>query len=99
MDVFISGAAGRAAFVKGTEIFFVNLDRPTKKITFGDDRRAGASVCRVLAESPDMRRLSVDTENEGLLALLAESDKDSALRIFEIAIDFEDAPDLAVEAA
>lgn len=98
MDVFISGAAGRAVFVKGTEVFYVNLDRPTEKSQIGDGRLVGAAVCRALAESPDMRRLSRESEQEGMLALLAESNKDSALRIFEIALDFEDDPDFALDA-
>ncbi len=38
MDVFISGAACRAVFAKGTEVFYVNLDRPTDKRQKVDDR-------------------------------------------------------------
>ena len=98
MDVFVSGAASRAVFVRGTEVFYVNLDRPTEKIKIGDGRLVGAAVCRALAESPDMRRLSLEDEQDGMLALLGESNNDSALRIFEIALDFEDDPDFALEA-
>ena len=73
MEVFISGAACRAVFVEGTEAFYVSLDRPTEKVKLGDGRLLGPAVCRALAESPDMQRLSVNSEKEGLLALLAES--------------------------
>ena len=98
MDVFISGAAGRAVFVKGTEAYFINLDRPMERISIGDDRLIGAAVFRALSDSSDVRQLSCETEKEGLLALLTESNKDSALRIFEIAIDCSDDPELAIDA-
>ena len=98
MDVFISGAVCRAVFVEGTEMFYTNLDRPTEKIQIGDGRLPSAAICRVLAESPDMQQISLQSVEEGMLALLAESNKDSALRIFEIALDYEDDSDLALDA-
>lgn len=98
MDVFVSGAACRAVFVQGTEVFYINLDRPMEKVPMGDERLIGSAVFRALADSPDIQRLSVATEQEAMLALLDMCNKDSALRLLEIALDSEDDPHLALDA-
>ncbi len=98
MDMYLSGAACRAVFVDGITTFYVNLDRPTKQVPFGSKNLSIAAISRLLGDSPDIRNVSIQHVEEGLQLLLSDSNKDSALRLFEIAIDFENDADLAMDA-
>ena len=98
MDMYLSGAACRAVFVDGITMHYVNLDRPTEKIPFGDKNLSIAAISRLLGDSPDIRNVSVGDVEEGLQLLLSDSNKDSALRLFEVAMDFQKDAYLAVDA-
>lgn len=87
VNAYISGAACRAVFVEGTRAYLVNLDRPTERLPLSDGHQLSSAVSRALADSSDIKQISVEEEKEGLEALLKEANKDSALRLFEIALD------------
>ena len=80
MDIFISGAACRAVFSEGAETYFVNLDRPDEHIHFGSDQIPVAAISLLLGNSPDIRRVSAETLEDGLKLLLSDCNKDSSLR-------------------
>ena len=98
MNLYLSGAACRAVFVDGTATYYVNLDRPTELISFGDENLSIASISRILGESHDIRTLSVQNVEEGLQLLLSDCNKDSALRLFDIASNFQNSLCLATDA-
>lgn len=98
MDMYLSGAACRAVFVDGITTYYVNLDRPTELVPFGDKSLSIAAISRLLGDSPDIRGVSIQHVEEGLQLLLSDSNKDSALRLFEIATDFQNDRDIAIEA-
>lgn len=99
MDIFISGTACRAVFSEGAETYFVNLDRPYEHIPFGSDQIPIAAITRLLGDSPDIRRVSAETLEDGLKILLTDCNKDSSLRLFQLAVDFQEDLLLATDAA
>ena len=84
MDIFISGAACRAVYSQGAETYFVNLERPNEPIRFGNDQIPAAAISRVLGDSPDIRRISTATLEDGLKILLSDCNQDSSLRTVSI---------------
>ena len=99
MDIFISGAACRAVYSQGAETYFVNLERPNEPIRFGNDQIPAAAISRVLGDSPDIRRISTATLEDGLKILLSDCNQDSSLRLFQLAVDFHADLKLATDAA
>ena len=53
MDMYMSGAACRAVFNEGTATFYVDLDRPEEKISFGDKNLPIAAISRLLGDCRD----------------------------------------------
>ena len=98
MDMFLSGAACRAVFIDGTATYYVNLDQPTEQIRFGDKNLSIAAISRLLGDSSDIRSVSVADVEDGLQVLLSDSNKDSALRLFQVALDFRENVSLAADA-
>ena len=99
MDIFISGAACRAVFSEGAETYFVNLDRPDEHIHCGSDQIPVAAISLLLGNSPDIRRVSAETLEDGLKLSLSDCNKDSSLRLFQLIADFQEDLDLATDAA
>lgn len=99
MEAYISGSASRVVFVEGTEAFFYDLETPNKRISFGNKDFNQAFTLAPLKGCSDIQRVSVRSVEEGLVKLLSETNKDSALRLIEIALDFQNDVDLAIESS
>lgn len=99
MNTYLSGAACRAVFVDGTNTFYVDLDCPTERIQFGNSTLSVAAICQVLGNAPDIKSVSVQNVDEGLKFLLLDSNKDSALRLFGIAMELQTDVELVIDAA
>ena len=95
MDVFISGVAGRAVFSQGAESYFIDLEYPESKVAVSDSGLSEFAIFRALGSTSDIQCVKVESEDDGFAALVSASDKDDALRLFEIALDFVNYPEIS----
>jgi tetratricopeptide (TPR) repeat protein len=84
VDVYVSGVAARAVFVKGVEVTYIDAERPD------NEKRAKDSDLRyLLADAPDVECIRDTDWSEGVECLLRKCTQDRALRMLDIAVDPE----------
>jgi len=93
MDALVSGSAARAVFIEGTTVHFIEADDPQNIKT-----SSPSAIPKLLEGATDVVRMRVKNFTDTYPVLLANWQKDRALRMLQIIFAADDDDDL-VEAA
>jgi hypothetical protein len=94
MDALVSGVAARVVFLAGSEVTYIDAERPTEKHT-----SSRAALPYLLADAYDVEMLKGATEEQAFGTLLKKWNTDRALRMLQIALDSEENTAIREEAA
>lgn len=94
MEAIVSGEAARAAFVQGTEIFYIDADRPTDKIFINR-----ATLREIFMDATDVESFIVRDYRESFPKLLVKFNSNRALALLDIFLGLNFSNALRVSAA
>lgn len=85
MDALVSGVAARVVFISGSQVSYIDADRPNER--YNSTR---AELPHLLADAHDVELLSATTEKQAFGLLLTKWNSDRALRMLQIALDSDE---------
>ena len=94
MEAIISGESARAAFVQGTEIFYIEAERPEEKIYIDQ-----ATLPLLFRDATDVEVIKVDNYQQSFNRLLHKFNVNRALIMLDLALDFDANRETRIEAA
>jgi tetratricopeptide (TPR) repeat protein len=93
MEAFVSGVAARAAFVQGTDVFYINAFEPKKKINSDI-----SEIKRIFLGATDVEKCTVKSVEDVFPLLLKKYNFDRGLSLLDVALG-DDCKDFQIEAA